>query len=175
MIFFVKSTFREKESSGNNTGCGFQCRIKRERAKIMNFNTRLSYNFSIDSSHDTILIMIQKHRDQNAVSRICYNVQAESEKSHSFENFSLKLRHCHCQWRASHFDIYLAFMTIAQWGLLNVPNLLWNETPVYLCDLLELLYQRSHQYNFRNNNKFILPQIKTTSYMESFLPFTTKF
>ena len=140
----------------------------------MNFNTRLSYNFSIDSFHDTILIMIQKHRDQNAVSRICYNVQAESEKSHSFENFSLKLRHCHCQWRASNFDIYLAFMAIAQWGFLNVPNLLWNETPVYLCDLLEPLYQRSHQYNFRNNNKFILPQIKTTSYMESFLPFTTK-
>ena len=80
---FVKSTFRENEPSGNNTGCGFQCRIKRERAKIMNFNTRLSNNFSMDSSHEAILMMIQKHRDQNAVSRICYNVQAESEKSHS--------------------------------------------------------------------------------------------
>ena len=44
----------------------------------------------------------------------------------------------------------------------------------YLCDLLEPFYPRSHQYNLRNNNKFILPQIKTTSYMESFLPSTTK-
>ena len=43
----------------------------------------------------------------------------------------------------------------------------------YSCDLLEPLYPRSHQYNLRNN-KFILPQIKTTSYMESFLPSTTK-
>ena len=46
--------------------------------------------------------------------------------------------------------------------------------PQYLCDLLESFYPRSHQNNLRNNNKFILPQIKTTSYMESFLPSTTK-
>ena len=65
MIFFVKSTFKENEPSGNNTVCGFQCRIKRERAKIMNFNTRLSYNVSMGSSHDTILIMIQKHKMQS--------------------------------------------------------------------------------------------------------------
>ena len=35
-------------------------------------------------------------------------------------------------------------------------------------------YLNLYQYNFRNNNKFILLQIKTTSYMESFLPSTTK-
>ena len=37
----------------------------------------------------------------------------------------------------------------------------------YLCELLEPFYPRSHQYNLRNNNKIILPQIKTTLYMES--------
>ena len=42
------------------------------------------------------------------------------------------------------------------------------------CDLLEPFYPKSHHYNLRNNNKFILPQIKSTSYMESFLPSTTK-
>ena len=36
-------------------------------------------------------------------------------------------------------------------------------SPQYLCDLLEPFYPTSHQYNLRNNNKFILPQIKTTS------------
>ena len=38
--------------------------------------------------------------------------------------------------------------------------------PQYLCDLLEPFHPRSHQYNLRNNNNFILTQIKTTSYME---------
>ena len=33
--------------------------------------------------------------------------------------------------------------------------------PQYLCDLLEPSYQKSHQYNLKNNNKFILTQIKT--------------
>ena len=45
--------------------------------------------------------------------------------------------------------------------------------PQYLCDLLEPSYQKSHQYNLKNN-KFILTQIKTTLYMESFLSSTTK-
>ena len=46
--------------------------------------------------------------------------------------------------------------------------------PQYLCDLLEPFNPRSHQYNLRNNNKSILSQIKTTPYMENFLPSTTK-
>ena len=47
--------------------------------------------------------------------------------------------------------------------------------PQYLCDLLEPFNPKSHQYNLRNNNKFSLPQIKTTSYMDSFLPSTLNF
>ena len=46
--------------------------------------------------------------------------------------------------------------------------------PQYLCDLLEPSYQKSHQNNLKNNSKFILTQIKTTSYMERFLSSTTK-
>ena len=46
--------------------------------------------------------------------------------------------------------------------------------PQYLCDLLETSYQKNRQYNLKNNNKCILTQIRTTSYMESFLSSTTK-
>ena len=38
----------------------------------------------------------------------------------------------------------------------------------YLCDLLEPFYPRSHQYNLRNNNRFILPQIKNIIHVKLF-------
>ena len=41
-----------------------------------------------------------------------------------FENF---WRHCHFRSRAANFDLCSAFMAIEQWGIFNVPHLLWHE------------------------------------------------
>ena len=35
------------------------------------------------------------------------------------------------QWRAANFDLYSTLMAIEQWGIFNVPHLLWYEAPVY--------------------------------------------
>ena len=42
------------------------------------------------------------------------------------ENFSLIWRRHHCRWRATNFDLCSALMAIEQWGIFNVPHLLWH-------------------------------------------------
>ena len=47
--------------------------------------------------------------------------------------------------------------------------------PNYLYDLIEPYRQSNHSYNLRTNDlQFKIPHIRTTSYMESFLPSTVK-
>ena len=41
------------------------------------------------------------------------------------ENFSLIWRRHHCWWRATNFDLCSTLLVIEQWGLFNVPHLLW--------------------------------------------------
>ena len=47
------------------------------------------------------------------------------------ENFSLIWGRQNYRWRATHFDLYSALMTIEQWGCFNVPHLLWHGPFLY--------------------------------------------
>ena len=48
------------------------------------------------------------------------------------DNFSFIWRHHHYMWRAVNFDLCSAILAIEQWGLFNVPHLLWHGPNLYM-------------------------------------------